>query len=187
MKQKLSMILSSLIVLILSLFIVFTIFNSFPLKSYIPVHEKWYLYGKVVPPKDYNDKILREIDIDLLAPKETSQHGDFYWLQTSGDLITLSNRNFQGIEGVLSFYLDADPCGTERTIFIGTQSGSLEKETNATKNNFVEIEFKIESNSSIFLSIVGSPIKPCKIKEDIDRNFLAKISELRVRNLEAIK
>ena len=187
MKQRLSMILSSLIVLILSLFIVFTILNSFPLKSYIPVHEKWYLYGKVVPPKDYNDKILREIDIDLLAPKETSQDGDFYWLQTSGDLITLSNRNFQGIEGVLSFYLDADPCGTERTIFIGTQNGSLEKETNKIKNNFVEIEFKIESNSSIFLSIVGSPIKPCKINEDIDRNFLAKISELRVRNLEAIK
>jgi len=184
MKQKFPIIVNILVTLTIILLLVFTIFNSFPLDSYVPVHKKWFMYGKVMPPEDYNENIVRDLDIDLIAPKENAKDGDFYWLQTSGDLITLTNRNFRDVKGTLSFLLDVDPCGTERVIYVGTQDGSMEVQTLKSKQAIVEIEFQLSSNSTEFLSIIGSPAKPCKINEDINRSFLAKVTEMKVLNLK---
>jgi hypothetical protein len=185
MKQKFPKVINGLIAFTLLLFVIFTIANSFPLESYVPVHKKWSIYRKVLPPDDYDQKVLRDIDIDLLAPIETAKDGDFYWLQTSGDLITLTNRNFRPVKGTLSFNLDIDPCGTKRDVFIGTQDGSLAVETAKSKQTKVNFEFKIDSNSSEFFSIVGSPIKPCKINEEMNRSFMTKLTEIKVINLQA--
>jgi hypothetical protein len=185
MKQKFPKIINGLVVFTLLLFVIFTVVNSFPLDSYIPVHKKWFIYGKVLPPDDYDQKVLRDIDFDLLAPKETAKDGDFYWLETSGDLITLTNRNFRPVKGTLSFVLDADPCGTKRDVFIGTQDGSIAVQTIKSKQTKVNFEFKINSNSSEFFSIIGSPIKPCKINEDMNRSFMTKLTDIKVINLEA--
>jgi hypothetical protein len=185
MKIKFSKITNGLVVLTLILFVIFTIANSFPLDSYVPVHKKWSIYGKVLPPDDYDQKVLREIDVDLLAPKETAKDGDFYWLQTSGDLITLTNRNFRPVKGNLSFNLDTDPCGTKRDVFIGTQDGSIAVQTIKSQQTKVNFEFSLNSNSSEFFSIVGSPIKPCRINEDMNRSFMTKLTDIKVFNLEA--
>jgi hypothetical protein len=184
MKHKFPIIVRSLIIFTGFLLVLFTLFNSFSEDSYIPVHKKWFIYGKVIPPADYNKNVLRGIDIDLLAPKETAKDGDFYWLQTSGDLITLTNRNFIPVTGILTFKLDVDPCGTERSIFIGTKQGSIQVQTFKSKQAKFEFEFKIGSNLSEFLSIVGSPDSPCKINEEMDRSFLAKVTEIEIVNLE---
>ena len=185
MKIKFPKLINGLVVFTLFLLFIFTIINSFPLESYVPVQKKWFIYGKVLPPDDYVQKVLRDIDVDLLAPKETAKDGDFYWLQTSGDLITLTNRNFRPVKGTLSFNLDVDPCGTKRDVFIGTQDGSLAVETSKSKQTKVNFEFKIDSNSSEFFSIVGSPIKPCKINEEMNRSFMTKLTEIKVINLQA--
>ena len=184
MKPKITVVVNSLMTLTVLLFVIFTIFNSFPIDSYVPVHKKWFIYGAVTPPKDYNQNIIRDIDIDFLAPKENAEASDFYWLQTSGDLITLTNRNFRSIKGNLSFNLEVDPCGTERSILIGTQEGSIEAQTFKSKQTRVAFDFEINSNSSEFFSVIGKPGKPCKIKEEIDRDFLAKLTGLKVINLK---
>ncbi len=184
MKQKFPIIVRSLIIFTVFLLALFTFFNSFSEDSYLPVHKKWFIYGKVIPPTDYNKNVLRVIDIDLLAPKETAKDGDFYWLQTSGDLITLTNRNFIPVTGILKFNLDIDPCGTERSIFIGTKQGSIQLQTLKSKKAQFEFQFKIDSNSSEFLSIVSSPDRPCKIDEEMDRSFMAKLTDIEVVNLD---
>jgi hypothetical protein len=184
MKKKIPILVRSLIIFTVFLLFIFTIFNSFSKDYYIPVHKKWFIYGKVIPPVDYNKNDLRVIDIDLLAPKETANDGDFYWLQTSGDLITLTNRNFIPVKGILAFNLDVDPCGTERSIFVGTKQGSIQVQTLKSKQAKFEFEFMINSNSSEFLSIVGSPVSPCKINEEMARSFLAKLTDIEVVNLE---
>jgi hypothetical protein len=183
MSKKLTFFIDLIVIFVLFMLIVFTALNSFPPESYVPVHKKWFLYGKVVPPKDYNANILRKVDLDLLAPKENSEKGDFYWLQTSGDLITLTNRNFKSVTGTWSFNLETDPCGIERSILIGTKEGSIQVQTVKSKQTKVDFEVKLNSNSSAFLSIVGSPVKPCRINEGIDRSFLAKISKLEFNNV----
>ena len=175
MSKKIAIFINLLVVFVLFILVIFTALNSFPPESYVPVHKKWFMYGKVVPPKDYNANILRKVELDLLAPKENSEKGDFYWIQTSGDLITLTNRNFKSVKGTLSFNLETDPCGIERSILIGTKEGSIQVQTVKSKQTKVNFEVKLNSNSSDFLSIVGSPVKPCRINEEIDRSFLAKI------------
>ena len=184
MKQKFPKLMRNVIILTIFLLMLFTIFNSFSDESYIPVHKKWFIYGKVMPPVDYSKNVLRDIDIDLLAPKEKAKDGDFYWLQTSGDLVTLTNRNFIPVTGILTFNLDVDPCGTERSIFIGTKQGSIQVQTLKSKQAKFEFKFEINSNSSEFLSIVGMPASPCKINEELDRSFLAKVSDIEIKNLK---
>lgn len=182
MSKKITIFINLLVVFVLFILVIFTALNSFPPESYVPVHKKWFMYGKVVPPKDYNANILRKVELDLLAPKENSERGDFYWIQTSGDLITLTNRNFKSVKGTLSFNLETDPCGIERSILIGTKEGSIQVQTVKSKQTKVNFEVKLNSNSSDFLSIVGSPDKPCRINEEIDRSFLAKITNLEFNN-----
>jgi hypothetical protein len=184
MKPKITVVVNSFITLTVFLFVIFTIFNSFPIDSYVPVHKKWFMYGKVIPPDDYNERVIRDIEIDLLAPKENTKSGDFFWLQTSGDLITLTNRNFRAVKGNLSFNLGVDPCGTERSLFIGTQDNAIEVKTIKSEQIRVDFDFEMKSNSSDFFSVVGTPIKPCKIKEEINRNFMAKLTDIQINNLK---
>ena len=163
--------------------IFFAISNSMPKTPYESVISKWFKYGKVVPPLDFTNSTVREIEIDFIAPKESSENGDFYWLQSSGDLITLTNRNFTKISGILSLNLETDPCRTPRQIIIGNQGGGVEYATKQNKPSLVKINFEIESNSSIFLSIVGLPNTICTIPGSDKRQFMAKVTNVKITNI----
>jgi hypothetical protein len=51
-------------------FIALLLTNSFSSGPSPTVAEKWFKYGKVVPPLDYNADFFRPIDIDLYSTKE---------------------------------------------------------------------------------------------------------------------
>ncbi len=182
--KKISNLYGNIIVLFLILILIFAIFNSFSKLQYVSVANKWYEGGKVPVPIDYRVNDLRKVDIDLIAPKESNKDGDFFWLQTSGDLITITNRNFVKVNGDVSFDLELDPCDISREILIATQEKTLLVKTQKNPNP-VEFSFSIESNSSIFLSINSLPNNICQIDEELNRKFMAKVTNLKVSNLSA--
>lgn len=182
--KKLSNVYGIIIVLFLIIILIFSIFNSFSMQQYVSVANKWYEGGKVPVPIDYRINELRKVDIDLIAPKESNKNGDFFWLQTSGDLITLTNRNFVKVNGDVSFDLELDPCNISRDILIATQEETLLVTTQKNPSP-VAFSFNIESNSSIFLSINSLPNDICQIDEELNRKFMAKITNLKVSNLSA--
>ena len=98
MKKNVMKFLNILPIFFTFVLLFFTIFNSMPKTPYESVVSKWFKYGKVVPPLDYSASYIREVDVDFIAPKESSKNGDFYWIQSTGDLITLTNRNFSKIK-----------------------------------------------------------------------------------------
>lgn len=182
--KKLEKIFNYFLIVFIAFLAVFAVFNSFPTKPYISIANKWFLGREVPIPLDYRLNEIREIDVDLLAPKEQNENGDFYWLQANGDLLTLTNRNFQDVKGVLTFDLQYDPCKISRELLVGTQEATLRVTTKADPTP-VLIDFTIESNSSIFLSIAGAPKEVCRIQEDLNRNFMALLTNISVRDLRA--
>lgn len=174
-------IINLLILVVVLIFTIFAILTSFSNKSYIPVQQKWFAYGKVVPPQDYKSNEDRAIDIDFIAPKEISNNEEFYWIQTTGDLITLTNNNFKVVSGTLSFDIDIDPCNISRTIVFGTQSEPIMKMTQVGESTSIEIKFSIDSNSSVFLGVSSLPERICNINEKANRNFMAKISNIKIK------
>jgi len=180
--KRLNNLVGMFILLFLVIVTLLGIFNSFPMSGYVSVANKWFEGGKVPVPLDYKNSELRFIDVDFISPKESSEDGNFFWLQTSGDLITLTNRNFLDVKGTLSFDLGLDPCKISRDILIGTQEETLLIKTKKVPSP-VEFDFNIESNSSIFLSINSSPNTLCQINEGLNRKFMARLSNLKVSNL----
>ena len=67
---------------------------------------------------------------------------------------------------------------------IATQEKTLLVKTQKNPNP-VEFSFSIESNSSIFLSINSLPNNICQINEELNRKFMAKVTNLKVSNLSA--
>jgi hypothetical protein len=182
--KKIEKILNYVLIAFVSFLAVFAVFNSFPTKPYISIANKWFLGREVPAPIDYKLNELRKIDIDLLAPKEINENGEFYWLQLSGDLLTLTNRNFKAVTGVLTFDLRYDPCKISREVMVGTQKETLIVTTKAEPTS-VLVDFTIESNSSIFLSIVSTPKEICRIQEELNRNFMAQLTNIGVQDLRA--
>lgn len=160
--------------------LVFLFKNSFPENPYESVASKWSRYGKVIPPKDYNSNEIRPIDFDFLSPKETANNIDFYWLEITGDLLTLTNRNFVPIKGKVLLKLGADPCGNAREVIFGSQQGPKVFTTSKQEEIPVEINFTIKSNASVFLAINTNDSRICKIEEGLKRSFMAKISDVSV-------
>ena len=158
-------------------FITLLLTNSFSNGPTPTVAEKWFKYGKVVPPLDYKDDYFRPIDIDLYATKEIEGNKEFYWIESVGDTITLTNRNWKDVSGKLIFEIKTDPCRTDRKIIIGTQNGPTI--INSTLENAVyEIPVTISLNSSLFLSIVAENGTECKLLKTETRNFSFKLLNL---------
>jgi hypothetical protein len=158
-------------------FIALLLTNSFSNGPTPTVAEKWFKYGKVVPPLDYKDDYFRPIDIDLYATKEIEGNQEFYWIESIGDTITLTNRNWKDVSGKLTFEIKPDPCRTDRKIIIGTQNGPTI--INSTIQNAVyEIPVTISLNSSLFLSIVAQNGTECKLLKSDTRNFSFKLLNL---------
>jgi hypothetical protein len=172
--------------LFLIIILVFLFKNSFPENSYESVASKWSRYGKVIPPMDYNPNKIRPVDFDFLSPKESAEKIDFYWLEITGDLLTLTNRNFAPVKGKIIFDLEADPCGNSREVIFGSQQGPKKFTTSKNEVTPVEIEFSIKSNSAVFLAINTSNSKICKINEGLNRSFLAKISNVSIVETEFV-
>lgn len=140
--------------------------------------EKWFQYGKVTPPLDNNPQELMPIEIDLYSQLEKDDNGNsFYWVQSYGDTITLTNFNWFDVEGNLFFDLEKDPCQNLRRILIGLpeQSSYIYTAKQVTQFSF---NMKIKSNSSIFINIIPEPGPTCYLKNTDNRNFSFKISNL---------
>ena len=182
--QPLIWVIKNSVLIFVLVFLFFMLSNSFPQSSYESVASKWSKYGRVIPPKDYEINQIRPIDYDFLAPKESADGNDFYWLQITGDLLTLTNRNFVPIKGVFNLNLEADPCGNSRKIIFGTQNGPQEFLVGKGASTPVQIDFEIKSNSSIFLAINTDDTRLCKINEGLKRNFMVKITNMTVDDIE---
>ncbi len=176
-KKVFPIIIQFTILFSLIFFIALLLTNSFSNGPTPTVAEKWFKYGKVVPPLDYNAEYFRPIDIDLYSTKEIEGNKEFYWIEAVGDTITLTNRNWRDVSGKLRFEIEADPCGTDRKIIIGTQNGPTIVQS-TMKNSVYEIPVNISLNSSLFLSIVAENGNECKFVKNDTRNFSFKLVNL---------
>lgn len=166
-----------LVAIFLIILIIFSFFSKFPNNSYETVANRWFKYLKVLPPKDYNAALTREIGIDFIAPKEIdkSSNENFYWIVNSGDLITITNPNFKVVNGNLSFTAKGDPCGNSRNVIVSTQNEPINLFLNKKESISIEIPVEIKPNSSVFFSIAKNDNLKCFVNNLDTRNFVFKI------------
>ena len=176
-RKVFSQVIHFVILFSLLFFIALLLTNSFSNGPSPTVAEKWFNYGKVVPPLDYNADYFRPIDIDLYSTKEIEGNKEFYWIEAVGDTITLTNRNWKDVSGKLRFEIETDPCRTDRKIIVGTQNGPTIIES-TMENAVYEIPVNISLNSSLFLSIVAENGNECKLVKSDTRNFSFKLVNL---------
>jgi hypothetical protein len=141
------------------------------------VANRWFENYSISPPIDFQDKELREAKIDFLAPKEfdNKTNLDFYWITNTGDLLTITNPNFIGIDITLSFDLKTDPCNQRRNIIITSQKEPIFVGLNPNEQINVSIPLKIEANKSIFLTISPNDKLLCSLNNLDKRLFLVQV------------
>ena len=174
LRKKLLFLTSLILLLIL---ILFTLINSYPVNSYKTVANRWFENYSISPPLDIEDKKIREVKIDFIAPKEfdTKINSDFYWITNSGDLLTITNPNFVDLEITLNFDLKTDPCNQERSVVITTEREPIFVSLEPQQQLNIKIPLKIRANKSIFLTISPNDKLLCRLNSSDNRLFLAQI------------
>lgn len=163
--------------LLLTLLILFSLINSFPVNSYKTVANRWFENYSISPPLDFEEKKIRDVKIDFLAPKEfdSKNNLDFYWITNSGDLLTITNPNFFDLEITLNFDLKTDPCNQQRSITITTKKEPIFMNINPNQQLNVKIPLKIEANKSIFMLVSPNDKLLCSLSNSDERLFLVQI------------
>jgi|694.fasta_scaffold75144_3 hypothetical protein len=161
---------------------IFAITANFSGIGYTPVRDRFALQFDYYQEGKNKDN-LTQVAYDFFSLPEYENNNEFYWLQSTGDTLTITNLESERVNGSLTFILSSDPCNTKRTILIGDISsvkkidiGGNEPETE------VKINFELEGFNSSFHSINTSSSDVCKLKNGDTRNLVAKIKNVNIKN-----
>jgi hypothetical protein len=118
---------------------------------------------------------------DFLAKKELGDELEFHWIESSGDLLTVTNLGSKEIKGKISFDIEKDPCAGDRIITIGNSDKPLNLYlTEVKKQEKVELFIFLNAFESSFHS-VGSPTERiCKFSNGDKRIVIAKIKNVKI-------
>ena len=177
--QKIIQILSIGICLTLFIFAVTANFSGI---GYIPVRDRFSLQF-VSNQEGKNSDDSTKVAYDFLSLPEYESNNEFYWLQSNGDILTITNLQSKRVNGSLTFILSSDPCNTKRTILIGDTSSVKSIDIGGTEpETEVNINFELEGFDSSFHSINTSSSDVCKLKNGDIRNLVAKIKNVDIKN-----
>ena len=118
---------------------------------------------------------------DFLAKKELDNEIEFYWIESTGDLLTVTNLKSEAIKGKITFDVEKDPCAGDRVITIGNSDKPLNLSlTEVKKQERVELFISLNAFESSFHS-VGSPTERiCKFSNGDKRIVIAKIKNVKI-------
>ena len=118
---------------------------------------------------------------DFLAKKELDNEIEFYWIESTGDLLTVTNLKSEAIKGKITFDVEKDPCAGDRIITIGNSDKPLNLSlTEAKKQEKAELFVSLNAFESSFHS-VGSPTERiCKFSNGDKRIVIAKIKNVKI-------
>lgn len=118
---------------------------------------------------------------DFLAKKELDNEIEFYWIESTGDLLTVTNLKSEAIKGKITFDVEKDPCAGDRIITIGNSDKPLNLSlTEVKKQERVELFISLNAFESSFHS-VGSPTERiCKFSNGDKRIVIAKIKNVKI-------
>ena len=118
---------------------------------------------------------------DFLAKKELDNEMEFYWIESTGDLLTVTNLKSEAIKGKITFDVEKDPCAGDRIITIGNSDKPLNLSlTEVKKQERVELFISLNAFESSFHS-VGSPTERiCKFSNGDKRIVIAKIKNVKI-------
>jgi hypothetical protein len=118
---------------------------------------------------------------DFLAKKELDNEIEFYWIESTGDLLTVTNLKSEAIKGKITFDVEKDPCAGVRIITIGNSDKPLNLSlTEVKKQERVELFISLNAFESSFHS-VGSPTERiCKFSNGDKRIVIAKIKNVKI-------
>ena len=118
---------------------------------------------------------------DFLAKKELDNEIEFYWIESTGDLLTVTNLKSEAIKGKITFDVEKDPCAGDRIITIGNSDKPLNLSlTEVKKQERVELFISLNAFESSFHSI-GSPTERiCNFSNGDKRIVIAKIKNVKI-------
>ena len=118
---------------------------------------------------------------DFLAKKELDNEIEFYWIESTGDLLTVTNLKSEAKKGKITFDVEKDPCAGDRIITIGNSDKPLNLSlTEVKKQERVELFISLNAFESSFHSI-GSPTERiCNFSNGDKRIVIAKIKNVKI-------
>ena len=118
---------------------------------------------------------------DFLAKKELDNEIEFYWIESTGDLLTVTNLKSEAIKGKITFDVEKDPCAGDRIITIGNSDKPLNLSlTEAKKQEKAELFVSLNAFESSFHSVGSSTEGICKFSNGDKRIVIAKIKNVKI-------
>lgn len=130
------------------------------------------------------ERIGNEVDYlvyDFLANKELDEEIEFYWIESTGDLLTVTNLKSEAIKGKITFDVEKDPCFGERIITVGNSEKPLNINlTEVKEQEKVEIYISLGAFESSFHAIASPTERICKFSNGDERIVVAKIKNVKI-------
>jgi hypothetical protein len=118
---------------------------------------------------------------DFLAKKELDNEIEFYWIESTGDLLTVTNLKSEAIKGKITFDVEKDPCTGDRIITIGNSDKPLNLYlTEVKKQERVELFISLNAFGSSLHSVASPTERICKFSNGDKRIVIAKIKNVKI-------
>ena len=159
---------------------IITVTANFRGLSFVSIKDR-YALNLLTNTQELNNGQANDLVYDFLAKKELDAEIDFYWIESTGDLLTITNLKSEAIKGKITFYVEKDPCAGDRLITIGIPDKPLNLYlTEEKKQEKVEISISLNAFESSFHSIGSSTEGICKFSNGDKRIVIAKIKNVKI-------
>lgn len=180
MKTRINQFIVSVMLIISAITFIISVTANFRGVGFISVKNR-YALNLLTNAQELNYPDAKNLVYDFLAKKELNKEIEFYWMESTGDLLTLTNLKSEAIKGRITFDVEKDPCNGDRLITIGNSDKPLNLYlTEEKKQEKVELLISLNALESSFHSI-GSPTERiCKFSNGDKRIVIAKIKNVKI-------
>ena len=182
-KSKLSQYIVSAMVIISVITFIIAVTSNFRGIGFISIKNR-YALNLLTNVQEINSNEANNLVYDFLAKKELDEEIEFYWIESTGDLLTVTNLKSEAIKGKITFDVEKDPCAGDRIITIGNSEKPVNMNlTEVKKQEKVELSISLGAFESSFHS-VGSPTERiCKFSNGDERIVIAKIKNVKIESI----
>ena len=180
MKTRINQIIVSVMLIISTITFMIAVTANFRGVGFISINNR-YTLNLLTNTQEQGNTDADSLVYDFLALKELDNEIEFYWIESTGDLLTVTNLKSEAIKGKITFDVEKDPCAGDRIITIGNSDKPLNLSlTEAKKQEKAELFVSLNAFESSFHS-VGSPTERiCKFSNGDKRIVIAKIKNVKI-------
>ncbi len=183
MKSRINQFIVSAIVLISAITFIISVTANFRGVGFIAVNNR-YALNLLKISQEPNNTEANNLVYDFLAIKELDAEVDFYWIESNGDLLTVTNLKPEAVKGKITFDVEKDPCAGDRIITIGNSEKPLNLFlTEDKKQEKVELFISLNAFESSFHSVGSSTERICKFSNGDKRIVIAKIKNVKIESI----